>query len=79
MAPASVPVSRLAVPARHARGCERVAAVAGLRECVRAEAQAHALLHDLVDDGAVLPLVQVVDQLGALVAEEPGVLETGGA
>ena len=35
----------------------------------------HALIDDLVDDRRIVPRIEVVDQLGALVTDEPAVLE----
>ena len=60
---------------RHARLGQRVAAVARLGQRVGPEAQTGLGGDDLVDDRRVVPLVEVVDQLRALVAEVPGVLE----
>ena len=58
-----------------ARPGQLVAAVAGLDQRVGAEAQAGLGRDDVVDHSRVVPRVEVVDELGALVAEEPGVLE----
>jgi uncharacterized protein (TIGR03083 family) len=65
--------------ATQTRTGEGVAAVARLVEGVGAEADTDFGRHDLVDDLAVGPLVEVVDQLRALVAEVAGVFETSGA
>lgn len=64
------------MPADLPRLGQRVAPVAGLDECVWPEAEPGLGGNDVVDDGRVVPRVEVVDQLRALVAEEPGVLET---
>ena len=66
---------RLAVAATHARLGERVPAVASFGEGVRAEAETHAFGDDLVDDRGVVPRIEVVDQLRALVADEAAVFE----
>src|SRR5690606_27613453 len=55
---------------------ERVPAIARLGERVGGEADADAEVDELVDGGGVLPLVEVVHELGALVADVPRMLET---
>ena len=59
-------------------GVPAVAAVARLGQRVGTEAQTGLGGDDLVDHRRVLPRIDVVDQLRALVAEEPGVLEADG-
>ncbi len=62
-----------------ARMRQRVPTVARLDQRVGPELDADAGGDDLVDHGCVGPRVEVVDELGALVAQEPGVLEPGRA
>lgn len=62
---------------RGARRGEGVATVARLGERVGSEAQADACIDELVHHGLVGPGVEVVHQLGALVADEAGVFEAG--
>ena len=54
---------------------QRVTTIAGLGKRVGTEAQADAKGNDLVDRFLVIPVVEVVDQLRALVTDEPAVLE----
>lgn len=59
-------------------GCgEAIATIPGFGERVGPEAQSNPGVDDLGDDGFVVPLVEVVHQLGALVAEITGVFKTG--
>ena len=53
----------------------RVTAVAGFGQRVRAEANADVGGNDLINHRAVGPVVEVVDQLGALVTKESCVFE----
>jgi len=61
--------------APHARLRQAVSAVAGLGDRVGAEARAGAQIDELDDDVRVLPLVDVIDELGPLVTDVSGVLE----
>ena len=63
----------------HARLRQYVTAVTCLDQRVGAEAQTSFGGDDLVDHGGIIPGIDVVDQLRALVAEEPGVLEARGS
>ena len=54
---------------------ERVTPVTSLGQRVRTEAQPNTVLDDLVDGRHVVPRIEVVDQLAALVADEAAVLE----
>lgn len=53
--------------------------VSGLGQSVGSKTETYFRLHDVVDDFLVFPRVHIVNQLGALIAEEPGVFELGGA
>ena len=55
---------------------EGVPTIASLGERVWSETKADAFFHDLIDHVLVGPLVEVVDQLGALVAQETEVFES---
>ena len=63
---------------RDPRRRQVIAAVARLGERVGGEADAHAEVDELLDDGRVLPLVEVIHQLGALVTDESVMLEPHG-
>src|SRR3954451_18381352 len=58
-----------------ARGGQCVTAVARLGEGVGREPDPDAQLHELLDDGRVVPVVEVVDQLRPLVSDVAEVLE----
>ena len=63
----------------HARLRQLVTAVACLDQRVGTKAQTGFGGDDLVDHSRVIPGIDVVDQLRALVAQEPGVLEARGS
>src|SRR6185436_12269132 len=69
--------SRFAGAAPHAGTRQVITTIAGLDERVGPEAQTGLGGDDVVDDRRVVPVVEVVHQLRALVAEIAGVLETG--
>jgi len=79
LSPTMVVVSgtRLAVAALDAGRCLRVPAVASLGQRVGSETDSHFVRHDVIDDGAIGPRIEVVHELRALVSEEPRVFETG--
>ena len=58
-----------------ARSRQGVAAVASLGQSVWAKTQADFGSHDFVNDRGVLPVINVVDQLGPLVSKKAGVLK----
>ena len=63
------------VPPTHPRPGRGVAAVAGFGQGVGSEVDADLGVHDVVDDRRIGPFIEVVDELGPLIAEESSVLE----
>lgn len=53
--------------------------IASLGQGVGSETEPDFGIDDVFDDLFVFPRIQIVNQLGALVAEEPGVFELAGA
>ena len=52
-----------------------VAAIAGFGESVGSEADSRLGPDDVLDDRGIIPIVDVIDELGSLVPEVTGVLE----
>ena len=69
----------LALAAEEPRTGQLVTTVARLDQRVGPEAQTGLGADDVVDHARLVPRVEVVDQLRALVSEEPGVLEPRGS
>ena len=59
----------------HSRSGECVPAISSLRQRVGAEADPCFGFDDVFDHRRIFPRVDVIDELGALVPEKPGVLE----
>jgi hypothetical protein len=67
------------MPTGFAGTSQGVAAIPGFCQGVWPKAQTNFGLYDVFNDVTVFPGVEVIDQLGALIAEEPGVFELGRA
>lgn len=61
--------------AAHSGTRQGVAAIAGFGESVGPEADTGLGPDDVLDDRGIIPVVDVVDELGSLVPEVTGVLE----
>jgi hypothetical protein len=63
------------VAARHTWRSQRVSTISRFNQSVWTKAQTSFGSHDFVNDSSVLPVINVVHQLGALIAKKAGVLK----
>jgi hypothetical protein len=63
------------VAARHTWRSQRVSTISCFNQSVRTKAQTSFGGHDFVNDRRVLPVINVVHQLGPLIAKKAGVLK----
>src|SRR5687768_13761833 len=66
---------RLAVHPSPAQRCQRVTPIPGLGQCVGPEGNTHPEIDEFPDHGLVLPLLEVVHELRALVTDVTRMLE----